>query len=199
MKIKEFCKQYEQLSTKTAKEKFIKDNIQFKTYVSFLMKDTLAQNLINVSMYEYEDYIDEDGNKQRRKTGNIQVNSTVQYLLFCRLIIENYTDLEIENKGFYEDYDALNQSGVMDIIMQSIPEKEIGEFKAIIDMKQKDAFTNSATPHAFIQQQVQRFGMLTGITLKPILDKIASELETLDENKIEKLGKMINKGLKRVK
>lgn len=206
MTIKNFVKAYNEIATESLKEKYIKENIEVIAYVPFIKKNSLAENLVNISTYKYEDYKKDDGNIGRRKTGIINVNSTVQYLLFCRLIIENYTNLKVETDGFFEEYDMLKQSGLLEILMMGteirpslIPASEISEFRAIVDMKQKDAMANYATPQSYISNQVERFGTLLGVTLKPVLDKINTSLENMDEKDIEKLGSKLEKVLKRVK
>ena len=199
MKIKEFVNKYNSFSTESLRDNFLKNNLKIKDYVSFLMKNTLAQKIVDVSTYMYEDYIKEDGTKGRRRTNTIHVNSTVQYVLFCRVIIENYTNLEVETDGFYEEYDLLNESGLLDKIMQMIPEKEIKEFKMIVDMKKDDLLFNQSTPKAFISQQIERVSNILGVTLKPVLEKISEQLENMDEKDIEKLSKALERGLKRIK
>ncbi len=206
MKIKEICEKYNAIATESLRDDFIKKNIEFVDYIPFIKKDALAQKLIDVSMYEYEDYTDESGKVNRRNTGKIKVNSVVQYLLFCRIIIENYTNLEVETKGFYEEYDALKQSGLLDKLMIGtettaplIPQSEIAELRSLISMKQSDAMTNYATPQAYISSQVERFGTLLSVTLKPVLDRIATFIENMDEKDIEKLWNKLEKMLKVVK
>ena len=58
---------------------------------------------------------------------------------------------------------------------------------------------NKYENHAFIADQVDRFGTLIGVTLKPVLDKLATELENMDDEKITKLSKALENGLKRIK
>ena len=106
MYIKEFTEKYSAIATDRLKEDYLKDNLHIKTYLPFIEKDALAQSIIDATMYKFEDYTKEDGTIGRRKTNQIQVNSTAQMLLFYRIIIENYTDLEVETEGFYEEYDA---------------------------------------------------------------------------------------------
>ena len=185
MKIKEFCKEYSNRIDKL-KEDYLNDNLHIKTYLPFLTKVTLADKLAKVTT------LDKD-------TGNVNVKSDVNYLLFCRMIVEQYTDLQIETEGFYEEYDLLNEFSLLDKIMQEIPEKEIAEFKMICDMKKSDLLQNKYENHAFIADQVDRFGTLIGVTLKPVLDKLATELENMDEKDIEKLSKALERGFKRVK
>ncbi len=206
MRIKDFVEKYNVISIESLKDDFIKDNIEIVNYIPFIKKDALAEKLINVSTYEYEDYTDESGKANRRKTDNIKINSVIQYLLFCRIIIENYTNLEVETDGFYEEYDALKQSGLLDKLMVGtenrpslIPMEEIVELRSIIDMKSRDVMTNYVTPQAYISNQVERFGTLLSVALKPVLDKIATSIENMDEKDIEKFGNKIEKALKRVK
>ena len=102
-------------------------------------------------------------------------------------------------KAFYDEYDLLNESGLLDKIMQMIPEKEIAEFKMICDMKKDDIIFNRSTPKAFINQQIERVSNILGVTLKPVLEKISEQLENMDEKNIEKFTKALERGLKRVK
>lgn len=168
------------------KEQYIKDNLKITTYVPFIKKVTYATTLAQSTMMDKE-------------TGNVKISSESNYLFFVRSIIELYTDLEIENYAFYDEYDLLNESGLLDKIMQTIPEKEIGEFKMLCDIKQKDLITNQYEMHSYISNQVTRFGELIGVTLKPIMEKISEQLENMDEKDIDKIAKALERGLKRVK
>ena len=180
MKIKELTEKYGAIATDRLKEDYLNDNLHIKTYLPFLTKVTLADKLAKVTT------LDKD-------TGNVNVKSDVNYLLFCRTIIEQYTDLQVETEGFYEEYDLLNESGLLDKIMQMIPEKEIAEFKMICDMKKDDIIFNKSTPKAFINQQIERLTTIASVTLKPILEKLVDEFENLDDKKIEKFEKYLSK------
>ena len=180
MFIKNFVESYSNFATQNLKDNYLKDNLEITTYVPFIKKVTYAASLAQNTM------IDKD-------TGNVRVSSESNYLFFVRSIIELYTDLEIENNAFYEEYDLLNESGLLDKIMQMIPEKEIAEFKMICDMKKDDIIFNQSTPKAFINQQIERVSTILGVTLKPILEKLVDEFENLDDKKIEKFEKYLSK------
>ena len=186
MYIKEFVEKYNAIATDRLKEDYLNNNLHIKTYLPFLTKVTLADKLAKVTT------LDKD-------TGNVNVKSDVNYLLFCRTIIEQYTDLQVETEGFYEEYDLLNESGLLDKIMQMIPEKEIAEFKMICDMKKSDLLQNKYENHAFISDQVERFGTLIGVTLKPVLEKISEQIENMSDEDAEKFANKVEKLLKRVK
>ena len=205
MKIKEFCKEYSNRIDKL-KGDFLKENLKITTYLPFIKKDALAQNIVNATTYKFEDYTKEDGTTGRRRTNQIQVNSTAQMLLFYRVIIENYTDLEVETEGFYEEYDALNESGVLFELTADfeghsslIPANEINELKGMIDLKQRDIMTNQYEIHSYISNQIERITEVGSVVLKPVLDKLATELENIDGKDIEKLSKALERGLKRIK
>lgn len=165
--IKNFVNEYKNMATDRLKEDYLKDNLHIKTYLPFLTKVTFADKLAKVTT------LDKD-------TGNVNVKSDANYLLFCRTIIEQYTDLQVETEGFYEEYDLLNESGLLDKIMQMIPEKEIGEFKIICDMKKNDIIQNKYEMHSFISEQIERFSQLTGVVLKPVLDAVLEKLENVN-------------------
>ena len=186
MYIKEFAEKYNAMATDRLKEDYLNDNLHIKTYLPFLTKVTLADKLAKVTT------LDKDA-------GNVNVKSDINYLLFCRMIIEQYTDLQVETEGFYEEYDLLNESGLLDKIMQMIPEKEITEFKMICDMKKSDLLQNKYENHAFISEQVTRFGELIGTILKPALDKISEQLENLSDEDIENIKKTANDFLEVIK
>ena len=200
--VKQFCKEYSNRIDKL-KGDYLKENLKITTYLPFIKKDALAQNIVNATTYKFEDYTKEDGTTGRRRTNQIQVNSTAQMLLFYRVIIENYTDLEVETEGFYEEYDALNESGVLFKLTADfeghpslIPAREISELRGMIDLKQRDIMTNQYEIHSYISNQIERITEVGSIVLKPVLDKLATELENMDDSKIEKLSKALEKGIK---
>lgn len=185
MKIREFTEKYNKIATNSLKNSFLNENIKVKTYIPYLTKVTLADKLAKITMSD-------------SKTANVKINSSANYLLFLHIIIEQYTDLEIETDGFYEEYDLLNEFGLIDKIMQLIPEKEIAELKMLCDFSKNDFLANQYETHAFISSQVTRFGELIGVTLKPVLEKLTEQLENMDEDKIDKIGKMFDRAFKKI-
>ena len=183
MKIKEFCKEYSNRIDKL-KGDYLKENLKITTYLPFIKKDALAQNIVNATTYKFEDYTKEDGTTGRRRTNQIQVNSTAQMLLFYRVIIENFTDLEVETEGFYEEYDALNESGVLFELTADfeghpslIPASEISKLMGMIKMKQEDEIFNTTEIHNYITEQINRFSNLANVISKPVMDIITERLE----------------------
>ena len=66
------------------------------------------------------------------------------------------------------------------MIIQSINPRELKEFNMVLQMTQDDVIANEFENHAFISQQVERFGQLIGTALSPVI-------EQLDFEQIEKV------------
>lgn len=205
MTIKNFVNEYTKRADQL-KEQYLKENLKITSYVPFLRKDAIAQVIVDRSTYKYENYTKEDGTIGNRKTDKIQINSITQYILFCRVLIENYTNLEIETKEFVEEYDALKECGLLDKLMVGnenvppmIPVSEISELRTLIDMKQKDELTNRCEIHNFISGQVTRFGELAGVLLNPVFDKISEQLENISDEDVDKIKEKANDFLEVVK
>lgn len=204
MKIKDFVENYEKRPDQT-KEKYLKDNLKIVKYIPFIKKVTLIQNVVNLSTYIYENDYKEDGSVVRKRTNKVKLDSVVQYILFCRLVIENYTNLEAETQGFFEEYDLLKQSGLLDKLMVGeegvppiIPASEIVELRMLLETKQKDELSNYHTPQSYVERQVETFGNLIGVSLKPIIKHFTDKLENMTEEEAEKFGKKLDKMFSRV-
>ena len=76
-------------------------------------------------------------------------------------------------------------------------ERELKEFRMILDMVENDVLQNEYEIRAFISNQVERFGKLTGVVLKPAIEQLANALENMDEKTIDKIiNKLQGSGLK---
>ena len=193
--IKTFCAEYNNRANDTLKKQYIKDNLAIIHYVPFVKKDALISNLLKVTMIDKE-------------TGNVKVNSSAEYLLMTRILVENYTNLTVETEGFYEEYDELKKSGLFDILIITdernsryslIPAEEIAEFKFLLAQKKNDIFTNRYEIHSFITEQVDRFKALGDATLTPFMDALSKKLDEIpkeDLNKVVEFAK--NGGFKEV-
>lgn len=181
--IKTFCKEYNNRVNDTLKKQYIKDNLEIIPYVSFVKKDALISNLLKATMIDKE-------------TGNVKVNSSAEYLLMTRILVENYTNLTVETEGFYEEYDELKKSGLFDILIITderngryslIPTEEIAEFKFLLAQKKNDIFTNRYEIHSFITEQVDRFKALGEATLTPLMDVLSKKLDSLSNDELRKI------------
>lgn len=188
MTIKEFCEKYNNIANQKLKDDFIKSNVKITPYVSFVKKDALISNLLKATMIDKE-------------TGNVKVNSSAEYLLKTRILIENYTNLTVETDGFYEEYDELKKSGLFTILLMGddntaplIPIEEIAEFNHLLSIKRNDVFTNRYEIHSFITEQVDRFKALGEATLTPLMDVVSKKLDEIPKEDLDKVVEFAKNG-----
>lgn len=195
MRLLEFVERYNNMANQQLKDRFVKEKIKITPYISIIKKNAYAQLIVNKTTFEQEAY-DDNGETKYRKTDKIRINSVAQYIQFCRAVIELYTDLEIDenDKGFINGYDALKSSGLLDILMVGsdkadplIPMSELSEFKTILTMKQSDTQFNETTTQAFISKQIDRISDLANATLTPLVDVINKKLDGLSNDDLRKI------------
>lgn len=181
--IKTFCKEYSNRVNDTLKKQYIKDNLEITSYVPFVKKDALISNLLKATMIDKE-------------TDNVKVNSSAEYLLITRILIENYTNLTVETDGFYEEYDELKKSGLFNILLVGndtiaplIPIEEITEFKFLLSQKKADIMTNRYEIHSFITEQVDKIKALGEATLTPLIEVVSKKLDEIPKEDLE--GKIL--------
>ena len=166
------------------KEEYLKTAIKVKPYIGYGTKVFLANTIINTTCL---------------KNGRVYIDSCKKYLLYVFSLIDTYTNIEIDSKNWMFQYDRLDSLGLIEPILALIPEKEVITFKTILDMKLDDLMTNRYGVHAYIDEQMNRFSAIApeiDKAFSPLMDKLGKQIETLDENKIEK---MISKFAKFVK
>lgn len=194
MRLLEFVEKYNNTANNTLREQLL-STIKITPYISIIKKDAYAQLIVNKTTFEQEAY-DDNGETKYRKTDKIRINSVAQYIQFCRAVIELYTDLEIDenDKGFINGYDALKSSGLLDILMIGsdkadplIPMSELSEFKTILTMKQSDTQFNETTTQAFISKQIERISDLANATLTPLMDVVNKKLNSLSNDELRKI------------
>lgn len=177
--IKTFCKEYSNRVNDTLKKQYIKDNLKITSYVPFVKKYALISNLLKATMIDKE-------------TDNVKVNSSAEYLLMTRILIENYTNLTVETDGFYEEYDELKKSGLFNILLVGndttaplIPIEEITEFKFLLSQKKADVMTNRYEIHSFIAEQVDKIKALGEATLTPFMEVVSKKLDEIPKEDLE--------------
>ena len=186
MRLLEFVERYNNMANQQLKDRFVKETIK----------------IVDKTTFEQESY-DDNGVTKYRKTDKIRVNSVAQYVQFCRAVIELYTDLEIDedDKGFINGYDALKSSGLLDILMVGsdkadplIPMSELSEFKTILTMKQSDTQFNETTTQVFISKQIGRISDLANATLKPLMDVVSKKLDEIPKEDLDKVVEFAKNG-----
>lgn len=196
MSILDFCKGYRNQPTNEAKAEYIKKNLVVKMYLPVLEKTTLADRLTNATMYKHE-----GEGENRKRTDVVHINSIAQRVFFVKLILEAYTNLQSTTNEFVEEYDALKQSGLYDVLLVDyedapslIPGREIAECSELVELKISDIFRNYDSPTSFISNQIERFGKLANLTIEPILNALQSKIGDIPREDLDNVIQMAKSG-----
>ena len=177
--VKDFVKKYNELTSDELKQTLI-ESIMNIHYVPYEVKVTVCSQIVDRTYYI----------KTKRKETEVKkfhVNSPANYMLYCLNLVEYYTNLKVNFKDCVNEFNALNGCEVLDLIYHNIPEREIKEFRMILDMIEDDAIQNEYEPHAFISNQIERFGELIGTSLKPAINSLGEILKGIDKNTINEV------------
>ena len=98
---------------------FIRANVKIKTYIPFMDKKQIAEMVINNNISE------EHGIKRVSPTG--------QFIGFIMAMITAHTDLEVDTDDPIADYDALSESGLLEIIISQF-ERDYSECDVVLKM-----------------------------------------------------------------
>ena len=195
MKVIDFVNGYKAIVIDKLKFDYLKDNLNVKKYIGFVDKCNIAERVANSTMFVYEDNV---------RTNEIRNDSVGRFLLSILVIIDSYTDLEVDFSNVAKEYDLLVENNILPLIIGYteekqgiIPYSEVSEVNTLIAMKVDDIIQNNFTTHAFIQNQITRFGELIGFTFSPLIEKLSDAFEKLDDKTIEKFSKKIDSVIKK--
>ena len=177
--VKDFYEKYTSSKSDEVKNILLQSVIKNK-YVAYEEKVTICEAIVNATYYIKE-------NINGIETKKLHINSPAQYMHYCLWIVKTYTHIKIDFKQSLEEFNLLNKIDLIDIIFSMISEKELKEFRMIFDMVAGDVIQNEYEPHAFIANQVERFGKLFGTIAKPAINQFGKAIENMDENTINKI------------
>ena len=185
--VEEYKKQNEEHIEEHKKYKLVEAHI-IKTYLPYIQKVALAKTLNDATMYKWIESTDVDGNPTKMKTDQVKISSHIRNLLFKRMVIENYTDLEIEDRSFYNEYDLLKECGAMKMFLYVVRE-DLKELEFVCDMIKNDTIKNEYEINAQIAKIAEAFSD----KLDPVFEALASKIQSAEAAEIiQALGVVTN-------
>lgn len=113
-----------------------------KKYVSFLDKIIDCNRIVNATM-EVPDENDKDKKVFKQ-------NTPARFLQLTMVLLEHYTDLEIDEANLIAQYDKLDEIGVLEILNAQLPQNEVNEFTTLLSMSVDDYIANKRTVVAYL-------------------------------------------------
>lgn len=176
--VEEYKKQNEEHIEEHKKYKLVEAHV-VKTYLPYIQKVALAKTLNDATMYKWVESADENGNPTKVKTDQVKVSSHIRNLLFKRMVIENYTDLKVEESSFYNEYDLLQECGAMKMFLD-IVEEDLKEFESVCDMIKNDTIKNEYE----MNSQVIKIADMFSEKLDPVFEALASKIQSAEAAEI---------------
>lgn len=171
--VEELVKIYDE--DKSANKKDFFNRIKVEPYVSYFQKVSMAHRIVNATSL---------------RDGQVELDSPTKYVIYCRAMIDMYTNIQITEKTESDvddnavgalmaaEFDALNSRGLIEKIFSIIPEKERTEFNTVIDMVSGDLMTNKYEPHAFVNDILAR--------LMGVLNVLADAADNINVEELSK-------------
>lgn len=134
-----------------------------KQYIPILEKDAYMTKIADAGMHTQN-----DGRTFFKK------NTVTIYVAFIMRLIDMYTDIDVkwDDAEFVKEYDALAESGLLDIVLDSIPDREYKECKTILDMKVDDTIINEYSTPAVLYNLIESSSLFSEMLTSVIKEQI---------------------------
>lgn len=131
MKVNEFIEEYNKIKDDEISKKEFLCQRKTSDYVLFEVKVDVCEKVLDATNHE-----EVGGVKVWRK------HSAYQYIIFTQQLLGLYTDIEFADDSFMADFNALNKEGLIDELINIIPEKEFNEFQFVMGLCSDDLESN---------------------------------------------------------
>ena len=138
----EYTKFVQQYKVSKDKEAFVKKHIT-KTYVPYVEKISKASGIALSCTHAVL------GQPELYKK-----DTPSQYFGTIMRLIEMYTDITFADSDVVKVFDTMAEQGIIDIILSSIPENEVTQFRSIVDMCVSDIYENERDISALIDTKL---------------------------------------------
>lgn len=198
IKLDKLVEEYTNLATESMKAQYLEETVKVEKYIPYVTKIASAENVVKSSAY-----ITETGSDGKSHlTDKFRISSPMRYLFTICCIIDLYTNIEVDKTNRLGQYDLLNENGLVEKLLELIPDKDVSEFKVVLNMCADDLMTNEYNVQSYISKQVNRFGdVFEKVTepLAPVVDNFLQKLSEMDDKQLERVNGKVNKILKVIK
>lgn len=165
MDIGKFIDKYIKANSQQIKDVML-DKCVVATYVPYETKVAESKNIIENTCYKMV-----NGKKV------FYVDTPTRYILFIKVIITYYTDLEFDPINTLLQINLLEQYGLIDLIVNRIG-PDYDKFQTVLNMTLDDVMTNERSLVSYLENMAESFSM----TLGELADQISALQETKENN-----------------
>ena len=164
----EYTKFVQQYKVSKDKEAFVKKHIT-KTYVPYVEKISKASGIALGCTHAVKDHPE-----------LYKKDTPSQYFATIMRLVEMYTDITYADADVVKAFDAMAELGIIDVILSSIPENEVTQFRSIVDMCVSDIYENERDITALLDN---KFSALQ-LAVNTLLESLQTTLQNVDLNEL---------------
>ena len=182
----DICEQLNKRTSENAKKAYINQVVKIKPHVSYVARDVVAKQIIDAAHFSFPEGIDitnisEDELKNIEKVPKI--NRSSQYVMSALMLVDLYTNIKIDfAKGAFQ-YDKLVESGVINYVLENVPESEIKEFEMLIDYKYEEYYQKYFSMKSYVDSKLNDLELV----INTLTDMITTTLSKIDKKKLNGL------------
>ena len=182
----DICEQLNKRTSENAKKAYINQVVKIKPHVSYVARDVVAKQIIDAAHFSFPEGI-EITNISEDELENIEkvpkINRSSQYIMSALMLVDLYTNIKINfAKGAFQ-YDKLVESGIINYVLENVPESEINEFKMLIDYKYDEYYQKYFSMKSYVDSKLNDLELV----INTLTDMIATTLSKIDEKKLNGL------------
>ena len=182
----DICEQLNKRTSENAKKAYINQVIKIKPHVSYVARDVVAKQIIDAAHFSFPEGIDIT-NISEDELENIEkvpkINRSAQYVMSALMLVDLYTNIKIDfAKGAFQ-YDKLVESGVINYVLENVPESEIKEFEMLIDYKYEEYYQKYFSMKSYVDSKLNDLELV----INTLTDMITTTLSKIDEKKLNGL------------
>ena len=134
-----------QIAMNKDKEKYIDEKIMNPKYVPYEEKTAKCENIIRSTSVVKDEVTGVEVYKRNTPACNLFFNLT---------LIDLYTNIDIDFTHALKDYNALEELGFIDVLLQRIPKAEYVAWQKMIDMVANDYMENERSIISFFETKL---------------------------------------------
>lgn len=171
--VKEFVKALTNRSSDDARRVYLEGTLAVKDYERYEVVCAICDQIIASSYFTAD--------------GQFKVDSCKKYLMYVSALLNTYTNIRFDESDALGDFNLLQRYGLVDVIINYIPDAQVAMFDSVLNMKSNDLMTNYYEPHAFVREQVIKFAPLIHGWIDSFLSVAEDVIKEIDINKVQEI------------
>ena len=180
---------YNEITKRTSdavKKTYLNKVIKVKPHVSYIQREVIAKQIIDTAHFsipigtDITTLTDEEIDNLPKVP---IINHSAQYVLSALMLVDLYTNIKIDFKQGAFQYDKLVESGVINYVLDNVPESEINEFKMLIDYKYEEYYQKYFSMKAYVDSKLGKLESIISV----LTDTITTSLDKIDKDEVKEI------------